>query len=57
MLLFPLFLLVLLIVFDLLALRWGCDSTEMFNSVEWQRRQQQSQALLMADSYATVVGR
>lgn len=57
MLSFLLLLFVLLVVFDLLALRWGYDSTESFNSPEWARRQQQAQKLLMVDSYATIVGR
>jgi hypothetical protein len=29
----------LLIVFDLLALRWGYDSTDKIDSPEWERRQ------------------
>ena len=57
MLSFLLLLFVLLVVFDLLALRWGYDSTEPFNSPEWARRQQQAQKLLMADSHTTIVGR
>jgi hypothetical protein len=31
--------LILLVVLDLAALRWGHDSTEGFNSSEWLRRQ------------------
>ena len=32
-------LLALLIVFDITALRWGFDSTDGINSLEWTRRQ------------------
>ena len=32
-------LLALLIVFDLTAMRWGVDSTDGINSLEWIRRQ------------------
>ncbi|HLH63804.1 MAG TPA: hypothetical protein VKV20_19160 [Ktedonobacteraceae bacterium] len=34
-----LILLVLVIVFDVVALRWGFDSTDGLNSPEWLRRQ------------------
>ena len=34
------FLLVLLIVFDIVALYWGYDSSDEPESVEWERRQQ-----------------
>ena len=32
-------LLALLIVFDITAMRWGVDSTDGINSLEWIRRQ------------------
>jgi len=32
-------LLVLLMVFDFTAMRWGFDSTDGINSLEWMRRQ------------------
>jgi hypothetical protein len=32
-------LLALLIVFDITAMRWGVDSTDDINSLEWIRRQ------------------
>jgi len=32
-------LLALLTVFDFTALRWGVDSTDGINSLEWMRRQ------------------
>ena len=31
--------LVVLIIFDLLALKWGVDSTDGIDSPEWKRRQ------------------
>ena len=34
-----LILLIVVIVLDLAALRWGVDSTEDVNSPEWERRQ------------------
>lgn len=33
-----LFLLVALIVLDLVAWRWGADSSDGFESLEWERR-------------------
>jgi hypothetical protein len=35
-----LMLLIAVIVLDIAALRWGFDSTEDINSLEWERRQQ-----------------
>ena len=32
-------LVVFLVVFDLVALRWGLDSSDGLNSPEWERRQ------------------
>lgn len=33
------FLIVLLVAFDIAALRWGYDSSDGVNSPEWERRQ------------------
>jgi nitrogen fixation-related uncharacterized protein len=33
-------LLVAVVVLDLAAWRWGCDSCEHFDSQEWERRRQ-----------------
>jgi hypothetical protein len=33
------FLLVIVIILDIAALRWGHDSTERIDSPEWERRQ------------------
>ncbi len=35
-----LMLLIAVIVLDIAALRWGFDSTEDINSLEWERRRQ-----------------
>jgi hypothetical protein len=37
---FIVFLFVALIALDLVALRWGFDSSDGVNSPEWERRQQ-----------------
>ncbi len=34
-----LILLIIVVVFDFVALRWGFDSTDGINSFEWLRRQ------------------
>ncbi len=38
--LFILLCLIVVILFDLAALRWGADSREPFNSREWHKREQ-----------------
>ena len=39
------FLLLVIIVFDIEALRWGVDSRDGINSPEWERRAQRGHAL------------
>jgi hypothetical protein len=35
----PIIILLMIIVLDVAALRWGVDSTDGINSLEWLRRQ------------------
>jgi len=43
--LFVIIVIVLFVVLDIVALRWGADSRERMSSLEWDRREHQEQLL------------
>lgn len=43
--LFIIIVVVLFVVLDIAALRWGADSRERMNSLEWEHREHQEQLL------------
>ena len=43
--LFIIFVVVLFVVLDIAAMRWGADSRERLSSSEWQRREHQEDLL------------
>lgn len=43
--LFIIIVIVLFIVLDIAALRWGADSRERMNSAEWERREHQEELI------------